>query len=359
VITEKWRKEGRASPTVSVIIPTRDYGRYIRQAVESIRSQTWTDWECLVVDDGSSDDTREILTELTAADPRIVYLTQESRGPSAARNAGLDAASGEFIQFLDADDLVGPRKLERQLQLLSEFPATDIVYGAARYFSDLEAVDGTPPPAGVWLDSPHFHTASGDGESVLPILLRDNFIAVHAALVRRSLLERVGGFDGRLRRMEDWDCWLRCALEGAKFLEDDVADAGTLSYVRAHTGGLSQNQLAMAKSALRVRRSIHGKLPTAQLRRVNEMKTHELWAGIGVLEGMGRHPGAGRRYLLRAALAERRIKWLAWAVLIPFLRQRPGEWALRRWREIRNGRLTRASSRDTAPGGPVRASRRS
>jgi glycosyltransferase involved in cell wall biosynthesis len=338
-----------AVPTVSVIIPTRDYGRYIRQAVESIRRQTWTDWQCLVVDDGSRDDTREIVTELIAADPRIVYLAQESRGPSAARNAGLAAATGEFIQFLDADDVIGPRKIQRQMQLLAEHPEIDVVYGDSRYFEDGEMEPATVPAPHRWIDVEPLTAVSGPGGSVLPTLLRDNIMVVQAPLIRHSILERVGGFATGLRRMEDWECWLRCAMAGATFLWDDREDIETLSYVRVHASNTSQDRVAMLKAALQVRQLIQGHLANEQLRRLNDLRAHEQWADIGILEGLGGHPASGIHLLLRAGLEERRLKWLAWGLLIPFLRHPPGSQALRAWRGVKRLRRSRAWRRIAKP----------
>jgi GT2 family glycosyltransferase len=321
--------------TVSVIVPTHNYGQYIRQTVESVRRQTWTDWECLVVDDGSADGTGNIMAELAATDPRIRYLRQENRGPSAARNAGLAATSGEFVQFLDADDLLGPCKLEHQLHLFSEHPGVDIVYGDARYFLDGEMPTGTIPGPDRWIEMPPLGGVSGAAELVLPALLRDNIMVVQAPLIRRSVLDRVGGFATRRRRMEDWDCWLRCALAGATFLRDDCEDPDTLSYVRVHESNMSQDRVAMLKAALHVRQQVQRHLCNEKLRRLNQMGVHQQWASLGILEGLGEHPASGVRYLVRAGLAERRLKWLAWGLLIPFLRQPPGSLALRTWRHVK------------------------
>ena len=120
--------------TVSVIIPTHNYARFLEEAINSLRGGTYSDWECVVVDDGSTDDTPALVATLAASDPRIVYVSQVASGPSAARNAGLATASGEFVQFLDADDLLGPRKLQYQLEIFGRHPEADIVYGGVRYF---------------------------------------------------------------------------------------------------------------------------------------------------------------------------------------------------------------------------------
>ena len=318
--------------TVSVIIPTRDYGRYIGEAIESLQHLVDVDWECVVIDDGSTDDTAEIVSALAASDGRIAYLAQAAAGPSAARNAGLAATSGEFVQFLDADDFLGPRKLVRQIEVFARHPEADVVYGEARYFTDGLAGDREENSGRRWIDGPELRGVSGPGASVLASLVNDNFMVVEAPLIRRSLFERIGGFDLRTKRMEDWECWLRFALAGAYFLHDDFNDADALPCVRVHRASGSQDQIAMHKAAMRVREGIEDKLEDPQLRRLNRMRIHDHWAVIGMLEGLGAHLGSGMRYLLKAGLAERRVKWVAWGLVMPLVRHPPGSWAMSRLR---------------------------
>lgn len=318
--------------TVSVIVPTHNYGRFLGEAIGSLGRQGDVDWECVVVDDGSTDDTAEIVAALAASDGRISYLAQAATGPSAARNAGLAATSGEFVQFLDADDFLGPRKLRHQLEAFERHPQADVVYGSVRYFIEGVAGDREDDSGRRWIERPESRAVSGPGSSVLASLVDDNFMVVEAPLIRRSVLERVGGFDARIQRMEDWECWLRCALADAYFLFQDSGDADALPCVRVHRTSSSQDQIAMHEAAARVRERIEGKLEDPELRRLNRRRIHEHWAVIGMLEGLGKHPRSGMRYLLNAGLAERRIKWLAWGVLMPLLRRPPGSWVVDRWR---------------------------
>jgi len=117
---------------VSVIIPCFNQGRYLPEALESVIRQTWADWECIVVNDGSTDDTREVALRFTRRDPRIRYLEKRNGGLSDARNHGLDAARGDLIQFLDADDALLPRKLEAQIEAMR--PAEGPVIATCDYF---------------------------------------------------------------------------------------------------------------------------------------------------------------------------------------------------------------------------------
>jgi glycosyltransferase involved in cell wall biosynthesis len=318
--------------TVSVIIPTRDYGRYIGEAIESLQHQSEAGWDCVVVDDGSTDDTAEIVSALAASDRRIAYVAQSGAGPSVARNAGLAATSGEFVQFLDADDYLGPRKLAHQLEVFAGHPEADVVYGAVRYFAEGVAGDREENSGRRWIDGPELRGFSGPGSSALAALVDDNFMVIDAPLIRRSLLKKIGGFDPRIRRMEDWECWLRCALAGAYFVYDDSSDADALPCVRVHRVSSSQDQIAMHEAAARVREGIEEKLEAREVRRLNRRRIHEHWAVVGMLEGLGDHLGSGMRHLLKAGVAERRIKWLAWGVLMPLVRRPPGSWAMRRLR---------------------------
>ena len=314
--------------TVSVIIPAFNYGRFIARTIQSLQAQTLTDWECLVVDDGSSDDTGEVVAAITASDPRIKYLRQPNAGLGAARNAGLRATSGKFVQFLDADDLIGPRKLERQAEILRTHPEVDLVYGDARYFRE-----ATPDSLRVEWDR-RFSTVSGAGEPLLSALLVDNIMVVQASLTRRPLLERVGGFDPRLPRLEDWDCWIRCALTGAVFLHDSDAGPDCRSYVRVHRASMSNDSEAMLRTAVAVRGLIHPSLPL-RLRPANTRRIHQSEAELALREALGHRPRDGAVKLLSLGVTERHVRWLVLGCAVPFLRLRPGRWALKSWRRLR------------------------
>jgi glycosyltransferase involved in cell wall biosynthesis len=125
-------------PVVSVVIPVHNYARYVPEAIASVQAQTLQAWECVVVDDGSTDDTPEVLARLSALDDRITVVRQAQRGLSAARNHGLQASRGRYVQFLDADDLLHEGKLEVHVKALEARPDVDIVFGPTSYFDDGE-----------------------------------------------------------------------------------------------------------------------------------------------------------------------------------------------------------------------------
>ena len=199
---------------VSIIIPAYNARAYICEAVDSAIAQTYPQKEVIVVDDGSTDDTVQSLKSYIDAQ-KIIYFYQENKGLSAARNAGIRAAKGEFIAFLDADDIFLPEKLARQVAYLEAHPACGVCYCALAHFSE-EA-----PEKMLKLQ---YHYYSGD--EVFPRLLHANFINPLAVVARKSELDRVGLFDETYRRSEDWEYWVRLARQGVRFeyLSDVLAN---------------------------------------------------------------------------------------------------------------------------------------
>jgi len=189
------------SPRVSVIIPTYNRSELLQVAIESVLAQTYPHIEIIVVDDGSTDDTATVMAQYAG---RVTYLRQTNRGVAAARNTGFRAASGQYLTFLDDDDLILPAKVERQVQVLSSRPKVGLVH--CRYYY----ADGNGDP----LDKVGLLP---EGE-VLKDLLCGNFIWMGAPLIRRRCLEQVGLFDEGIPSVSaDWDLWLRIALAGYPF----------------------------------------------------------------------------------------------------------------------------------------------
>src|SRR2546425_8294706 len=124
-------------PTVSIILPTYNRARFLPQAFASICSQTFTDWELIIVDDGSTDNTRELVSELSVALPQPAqYIYQENQGPGSARNTGLEHAQGIYVAFYDSDDLWLPHHLQDCVEGLDATPEVDWVYGACRVVNE-------------------------------------------------------------------------------------------------------------------------------------------------------------------------------------------------------------------------------
>jgi len=191
-------------PRVSVITPTRNRSALLREALESVYAQRGIgktfDLEVIVVDDASTDSTQEVARGF----PLARYIrTRESRGVSAARNAGIRAVTGEFVGFLDDDDVWRPSKLELQVPVLEAHPQAEVVY------SQYEILRGSRSE--IWPSASH----PPSGQIFLPLLMDTRaLILACSVLVRRSAIERAGHFDESLSRNEDHDMWLRLAFGG-------------------------------------------------------------------------------------------------------------------------------------------------
>jgi glycosyltransferase involved in cell wall biosynthesis/peptidoglycan/xylan/chitin deacetylase (PgdA/CDA1 family)/SAM-dependent methyltransferase len=222
-------------PSVSVIVPARNAAATLATALASLQSQTEAGWEAIVVDDGSSDGTAATARDWAARDRRIRVLRQEQGGAAHARNAGIAAANGEWLLFLDADDWIAPTHLERLLGALAGEPAADVaVCGYRRALAGGCLSESCLP----------------DGLAGQPfeIFARRNAAAIHCFLVRRRLLATLGGFDPTLATCEDWDLWQRVARSGAQF----TVHSEGLAYYRTAEGSLSTDRLRLARDALTV-----------------------------------------------------------------------------------------------------------
>lgn len=197
-----------AAPLVSIIIPAYNVAAYIEETLATVFAQTFTDFEVIVINDGSPD-TEEFEQAIRTYQDRICYLKQENGGASAARNGGLRAARGELIAFLDADDLWAPNYLEEQLKFIHEYDC-DLACADAIIF-------GVSADAGrSYMDS-LMETAPPEGRvTFLELVNADRSLITSGVVVRRNLIMEVGLFDESLRNAQDFDLWLRLARHGAR-----------------------------------------------------------------------------------------------------------------------------------------------
>jgi len=184
-------------PTVSAIITTYNLGTMLPDAIESVLRQDWRDIEIIVVDDGSTDDTPEVMKRYSGL---VQYVSQKNAGPSAARNTGVQASSGKFVAFLDGDDLWKPNKISRQLAEFENDPAVGLVS------SDFSIHEGDSVTESYLANCRQ--VASG---MIFLNLLKENFLLPSAAMLRRECLIEIGAWDESLRGTEDRDYWLRVA----------------------------------------------------------------------------------------------------------------------------------------------------
>jgi len=190
-----------APPVVSVIIPAYRVATFIRETLESVFAQTFSDYEVIVINDGSPDG-QDLERELEPYRGRIVYVKQRNRGAGAARNAGLRVATGRFVAFLDGDDSWLPTHLEEQLKLIQSDDGYDLVYANGLNFGDR-------PPGATCMDTNPSH-----GAVTFESLVRgDCCVTTSTVVARREKIFAVGLFDEKFRNSQDFDLWLRFARQ--------------------------------------------------------------------------------------------------------------------------------------------------
>ncbi|RZK10987.1 MAG: glycosyltransferase family 2 protein [Flavobacterium sp.] len=177
-------------PVVSIIVPCYNQGQYLSECIQSVLDQTYPHWECIIVNDGSPDDTEKISKDLCKLNPRIHYVSKVNGGLSSARNAGVRASSGLFILPLDADDKINPEYLQLAVEAYTKNPQLKIVYAQAEKFG----YENCP-----WKLADYSFKG----------LLIANMIYC-SAVYRRSDFDAVGGYDEEMKKgWEDWEFWIR------------------------------------------------------------------------------------------------------------------------------------------------------
>lgn len=228
---------------VSVVIPAYNAAGTLADTLESLRAQSCPTWEAIVVDDGSVDETGRIAREFAVRDERIRVASQPNGGESAARNTGVGLARHDWLLFLDADDWIAPQHLERMTTALTADSTLDAVHcGSVRVARDGSVV--TDP----------YQAPEGD---LFPTLALRAAFPVHACIVRRSLVQSVGGFDTSLRKSPDWDLWQRIARTGARF----GAVREVLAFYRMQPQSASLEAEQMLRDGLTVLRRGHAPDP--------------------------------------------------------------------------------------------------
>jgi GT2 family glycosyltransferase len=235
------------TPLVSVVIPVFNGAATIARTLDSVLRQTLEDFELLVIDDGSTDDTARIVSAVT--DPRVRLLSFENRGLAASRNRGVRHGRGEFVAFIDADDLWAPDKLARQVEAMRRDPAVAVVYSWSDCIDERDE----------FLDSGTRIFAAG---RVYEKLLAGNFMANGStALVRTSAFASAGLFDEQLAAAEDWDMWLRLAWQFPFACVPEVH-----VWYRVHGSAMSSNVPRQAAACLQVFENALARLPPSTQR---------------------------------------------------------------------------------------------
>jgi glycosyltransferase involved in cell wall biosynthesis len=296
-------------PRVSIIIPTYNRAGLLRQAIESVLAQTYRDFETVVADDGSTDDTAQVIAGYGRA---VTHVPLPHLGqPAATRNSGLRVAQGEYIAFLDSDDLFLPDKLARQVPALEADPTIGMVYSNGLYFRHDpkqptgHVQDGLPTPSG----------------QIFADLLRGNMLAPPVVLIRRSCLERVGPFDERpdFRAVEDFDLWLRVAAGfPVLYVPGDVAA------IRRHSQSISRDVTVLRSRALQVLAKMDQLYP--EVMKQYPAARHEAYArthgAVAAAELRQVHLGTCLRHSLQAMMHTVQLPGLGLSVFTAWLARR-------------------------------------
>jgi glycosyltransferase involved in cell wall biosynthesis len=304
-------------PTVSVIIPCYNTAEYVGDTLASVFAQTRTDFEAIVINDGSPD-TPELERALASYRDRIVYLVQENRGLAGARNAGIRAARGQFIALLDSDDIWEPDYLAVQLAEMERDPTIDVLYPDAVIFGDsMESGRRS------------MELSPSTGEVTFERLVTQECNVRVFVTARREVILRAGLFDESLRSSEDFDLWLRIVNQGGRIAYHRKA----LVRYRRHRASLSADTAWMCEHILKVLEKSERTLPLTERERSTLMREQMRWrAALRLAEGKKAF-FRGNTIEARRCLAEANtyLRSRKLAMVVRLLRVAPGllHWAYR------------------------------
>ena len=229
-------QRAKEAPAVTVVIPAYNSARYIGQALDSLKAQTFNDYEVIVVNDGSED--REELERILESHPlSVTYISQQNRGVSAARNAAIRVGRGEFYAQLDADDQWTPDYLEVQLGILKDKPDATLVYPNAKIIGD-----------GFTSGLEFMKVSPSEGEVNFESLVQQKCVVMTCVTARMSAIREAGMFDESIRSCEDFDLWLRIVKNGGRI----IYHRQLLVLYRRHEGSLSSDRVWMTRNLLSV-----------------------------------------------------------------------------------------------------------
>lgn len=222
-------------PLVSVIVPCYNHAAFLADALDSVRSQSCQSWECIIIDDGSSDNTSTVAASAVSEDKKIRYFQQTNAGLSSARNLGIKHAIGTYLVFLDADDMLYPHMFEVLMNALQECDSVMAIGGwdySRNGLHDIFKSSRLAPIRGNFFQQ----------------LTAGNLFPCHAAMVKREWVVNAGMFDTELRSCEDWDLWLRISRMTNEFCS--VPD--TVSVYRMLTTSMTRNVDVFLRAGLKV-----------------------------------------------------------------------------------------------------------
>lgn len=249
-------------PLVSVIVPAYNQGHYIKEAILSVKNQAFSDWECIIIDDGSTDDTRDIVRSFESRDNRFKYNYQENQGLSNARNNGIKVANGTYFAFLDSDDAWVTTTLQVMIDFLQKHPNISLAIGG---YDEIDEQGTTismtyyPPDCGRCIKE----------------LLAGNISPVHSILVKKDVFEKCGVFDPTLTSLEDWDMWLRASAAGFQFGQVRML----VAHYRVYQGSMSYNAKRMEQNFISVLEKFYNSTENKKWANYKSYSYALLWCG--------------------------------------------------------------------------------
>ncbi len=293
------------SPQISIVTPAFNAGAFIAETINSVQSQSLTDWEHIVIDDGSTDDTVAVVEG--AKDDRLILIRQENAGQSAAQNKGLARARGARVVMLDADDLLRPEALVRLSAALDDHAEAVLAYGKSWL------IDPKSKPIG----TRQVLAFQSRRVGLEDLLIQNPIASGGAAMIRTEALRAVGGFDPEIRMAQDWECWCRLAVEGP-FVA--IGGAAVLEY-RLHPMSVSRLDAQMPeKSDLAIEKifsnpGVKANVPAARLLQLRRRSDGFRWY-LAALETLRLHQTTRGRRLLWGSLKRDPFRWRAWVLLL-------------------------------------------
>ncbi len=239
-------------PLVSIIVPTFNYAHFIGETLTSIQKQEYLNWECIVVDNGSTDQTESVVEEFVRKDPRFHYAKIPHSTTSASRNRGIELSSGDYIQFVDADDQIQTGKISNQIKLFEANPEAGLIYSHALYYDS-----GNPSETRFTNDAtnmPWMPEYTGHSWGMFSRMYHKNIFVISSPLLRRKLVLDAGSFHAPLNWVEDWEFYLRILAQNTWMVYDP--SPLSISLIRVHPKSLSRNRVMMYEQSLQARKRL-------------------------------------------------------------------------------------------------------
>lgn len=291
---------------ISVVIPCYNYDSLLKEAIDSVLSSSYRNLEVVVVDDGSTDDTKTIVQEIINFDGRVKYFYKKNEGLSEARNYGIKNSNGDYLMFLDADDILGKRKLEFSLEWLKK-ESYDIVYTDVKYFevfiNDSYFSRGNRELEKTWMPC-----VSGFGNDIINKLINGNILELGTVLFRKEVVEKVGFFNSNWNAVSDWEYILRLSLSNfrIKYIGGRYDE---ILYMRDHFS-MSKNKKLMISETIKVRKKYNDDILKGylkQFKRLNKIRLANNYEALGIEYLKLKETGKSIKYLLKASIIRRNL----------------------------------------------------